>query len=145
MSKSNKFEALFFAAALFFAFTFTTRAQDAGAQQSNAQAQTESGMHHQRGNQLEWLTKELNLTTEQQAKVKPILEDQSKQMKATREDTTLTQDQKREKMKQLHDSTHSQINDILTPEQQTKFAQLKEQQKARHEGTKPDETKQPQY
>ena len=82
------------------------------------------------------------LTTEQQAKVKPILEDQSKQMKTMREDTTLTQEQKREKMKQLHESTHSQINEILTPEQQKKFAELKEQQKAHHEGSQP-ESKQP--
>jgi hypothetical protein len=76
-------------------------------------------------------------------KVKPILEDQNKQMKATREDTTLTQDQKRDEMKQLHESTHSQINDMLTSEQQKKFAELKEQQKEHHEGNKPDGTKQP--
>jgi Spy/CpxP family protein refolding chaperone len=142
MSITTKSAALFSATALFFAFSITTRAQDAGTQQSSAQAQTESGMHHQRGNQLEWLSKQLNLTDDQQAQVKPILEDQSKQMKTTREDTTLTQDQKREKMKQLHESTHSQINDILTPEQQKKFAQLKDQQKEHHEGSQP-ESKQP--
>ena len=101
-------------------------------------------MHQgQRTGQLEWLSKQLNLTDDQKAKLKPILEDQSKQMKATREDTTLTQDQKREKMKQVHESTHSQINDILTPEQQKKFAELKEQQKAHHEENKPGESKQP--
>jgi Spy/CpxP family protein refolding chaperone len=63
-------------------------------------------------------------------------------MKMMREDTTLTQEQKRDKMKQLHETTHSQINDILTPEQQKKFAELKEQQKAHHEGNQP-ESKQP--
>jgi Spy/CpxP family protein refolding chaperone len=142
MSITTKPAALFFAAALFFVFSVTTRAQDAGTQQTNPHTQTETGMHHQSGNQLEWLTKELNLTAEQQAKVKPILEDQNKQMKTMREDTTLTQEQKREKMKQLHESTHSQINDILTPEQQKKFAELKEQQKAHHETNQP-ESKQP--
>ena len=144
MSKTTKLTAPCFAAALFFAFSVTTRARDAGTQQSNPQAQTESGTHQgQHASRLEWLSKELNLTDDQQAKLKPILEEKSKQMKATREDSTLTQDQKSEKMKQIHESTHSQINGILTPEQQKKFAQLKEQQKEHHEGNKPDGTKQP--
>ena len=144
MSRIAKSAAQCFAVALFFAFSIATQAQDAGTQQSNPQAQTESGMHQgQRTGQLEWLSKQLNLTDDQKAKLKPILEDQSRQMKATREDTTLTQDQKREKMKQVHESTHSQINDILTPEQQKKFAELKEQQKAHHEENKPGESKQP--
>ena len=144
MSRTTKIGSTVFAVLLFFAFSVTTRAHNAPTHQSNPQAQTENGMHHgQRGPQLEWLSKELNLTPEQQAKVKPILEDQSKQMKTTREDTTLTQDQKREKMKQIHETTHSQINDILTPEQQKRFAELKEQQKAHHEANKPDESKQP--
>jgi Spy/CpxP family protein refolding chaperone len=142
MSITTKSAALFFAVALFFAFSVTTRAQDVGTQQSNPQAQTESGMHHQRGNQLEWLSKELNLTDEQKAQVKPILEDQSKQMKTTREETTLTDEQKHEKMKQIHHSTNAKINEILTPEQKKKFDQLQDQQKAHHEGNQ-SESKQP--
>jgi Spy/CpxP family protein refolding chaperone len=142
MSIITKSVAPFFAAALFFAFSVTTHAHSASTYPSNPQAQTENGMHHQRGNQLEWLTKELNLTDEQQAQVKPILDDQSKQMKTTREDTTLTDEQKHEKMKQIHHSTHTKINGILTPEQQKKFTQLQDQQKAHHEGNQP-ESKQP--
>jgi protein CpxP len=146
MWKRTKFGPLCFAVLLFFAYSVATGAQDAGTQESKPQAQTESGQHHgQRANQLERLSKELNLTDDQKAKVKPILEEQTKQMKTMREDSTLTEDQKREKMKLIHQSTHSQINDILTPEQQKKFEQLKEQQKAHHEGNKPDESKQPQY
>jgi periplasmic protein CpxP/Spy len=129
-----------FAMLLFFGCSLATRAQDTGTQQSNPQAQ--SGMHH--GSRLEWLSKQLNLTDDQKAKVKPILEDEAKQMKAAREDTSLSQDQKRDKMKQIHETANSQINDILTPDQQKKFAQLKEQQKTHREGNKPDESKQPQ-
>ena len=91
---------------------------------------------------MEWLSKELNLTDGQKAKVKPILEEQMTQMKAVREDTTLSQDQKREKMKQIHETTHSQINEILTPEQQKKFAELKEQHKGSKESPS-DQPKQP--
>jgi hypothetical protein len=45
------------------------------------------------------------LEDDQKEKLKPILQDQHKQMKAVRDDTSLTQDQKHEKMKQIHEST----------------------------------------
>jgi len=144
MCKGTKFGTLFFTVLLFFAYSVTTRAQDAGTQESKAQAQTENGMHHgQRAGQLERLSKELNLTDEQKAKVKPILDEQMKQMHATQEDSSLTQEQKHDKMKQIHEATHSQINDILTPEQQKKFAALKEQQKEHREGSKESPSEQP--
>jgi periplasmic protein CpxP/Spy len=143
MWKGTKFGTLGFAVLLFLACS-VTRAQDAGTQESKAQAQTESGPHHgQRANQLERLSKELNLTDEQKEKVKPILDEQTKQMHATQEDASLNQEQKRDKMKQIHQTTHSQINDILTPEQQKKFAELKEQQKEHREGSKESPSEQP--
>jgi periplasmic protein CpxP/Spy len=144
MCKGTKFGTLGFAVILFFAYSITTRAQDAASQDSKAQAQTENGMHHgQRAGQLERLSKELNLTDEQKTKVKPILDEQTKQMHATQEDSSLTQEQKHDKMKQIHETTHSQINDILTPEQQKKFAALKEQQKEHREGNKESPSEQP--
>jgi periplasmic protein CpxP/Spy len=145
MLRKIKLGALCFAVLLFFGYSLAARAQDTGTQQSNPQAQAQTGMHQgQHGSRLEWLSKELNLTDDQKAKVKPILEDEGKQMKAAREDTSLSQDQKRDKMKQIHETTNSQINDILTPDQQKKFAQLNAQHKAHPEGTKPGEPKQPQ-
>ena len=90
--------------------------------------------------------KELNLTDDQKAKVKPILDDEEKQFKAAQEDASLSQDQRHDKMKQIHDTADSQINGLLTPDQQKKFAQLKERRKGHHEGQKanpPDESKQP--
>ena len=130
MEGNEIWNAVFRLASVFLACSVATRAQDAGTQESKAQAQTEAGPHHgQHASHLEWLSKELNLTDEQKEKVKPILDEQTKQMHATQEDTSLSQEQKRDKMKQIHQTTHSQINDILTPEQQKKFAELKEQQK----------------
>ena len=140
MLRNTKLGALCFAGLLFFTCSFAARAQDTGTQQANPQAQAQ--MHHR--SRLEWLSKELNLTDEQKTKVKPILEDEGKQVKAAREDTSLSQEQKHDKMKQIHETTNSQINDILTPDQQKKFSELKEQQKAHQEGTKPEEPKQPQ-
>lgn len=87
MLKGTKIGTLCLAVLLFFICSVTTRAQDAGTQESKAQAQTEAGPHHgQHANNLDWLSKELNLTDEQKEKVKPILDEQSKQMRATQED-----------------------------------------------------------
>lgn len=139
MLRKINLAALCFTVALFFACTLATRAQDSSAQQSTADAH--SGMHQgQHMNRLEWMSKELNLTDDQKAKLKPILADESKQMQSMHDDTSLTQDQKRDKMKELHQNTDSQINEILTPDQQKKYADLKAQQKMHHEA-KPDESK----
>jgi Spy/CpxP family protein refolding chaperone len=144
MWRELRFGTLCFAVLLFLACSMAVRAEDAGTQESKAQAQTEAGPHQgQHANHLEWLSKELNLTDEQKTKVKPILDEQTKQMHATQEDSSLTQEQKRDKMKQIHQTTHSQINEILTPEQQKKFAELKEQQKEHREGSKESPSEQP--
>lgn len=89
----------------------------------------QAGMH--RGmesvdQQLQSLSEKLTLTDDQKAKIKPILEDQMKQMKALHEDTSLSAEQKRDKMKSIHDTSHEQINAVLTPEQQTKFKEMQE-------------------
>ena len=142
MLRNAKFGLACFAVLLFFGYSLAARAQDTGTQQTTSQAQAQGAMHH--GSRLEWLSKELNLTDDQKAKVKPILADEGKQMQAAKEDTSLSQEQKHDKMKQIHETTNSQINDILTPEQQKKFAELKAQHKGHPEGSKPEEPKQPQ-
>ena len=87
---------------------------------------------------LQMLTEKLNLTADQKAKVKPILEDQAQQMKAVREDASLSQEQQKAKMKAIHGSCHDQINGVLTPEQQTKFKQLEQESMEKHKGMKED-------
>ncbi len=145
MVRSMKLGASCFAVLLFFGWSLATRAQETGTQQSNPQAQAQTPMHQgQHASRLEWLSKELNLTDEQKAKVKPILADEGKQMQAVKEDTSLSQEQRHEKMKQIHETADSQINDILTPDQQKKFTELKAQHKGHPEGTKPDQPKEPQ-
>lgn len=81
---------------------------------------------------LQMLSEKLNLTDDQKAKLKPILEDQMKQMKAVQEDSSLSPEQKRTKMKSIHESLHDQINVVLTPEQQTKFKQMQQEHMGKH-------------
>src|SRR5215471_12236528 len=71
---------------------------------------------------LQRMTQALNLTEDQQAKIKPILENESTQMQSLRSDTSLSHEDQRAKMKQLRESTSSQINPILTADQQKQYA-----------------------
>jgi periplasmic protein CpxP/Spy len=76
---------------------------------------------------LEWLTQRLNLTQDEQNKLKPILDDEAKQVRAVRDDTSLSPDQRRARIQQIRKSTRPQIEAVLTPDQQKKFDQLKEE------------------
>jgi len=78
---------------------------------------------------LQRISTELNLTDDQKAKIKPILQDEFKQLKAVGDDASLSSDQKIAKAKEIHTTAKSQIQPILTPEQQTKLATMKEQLK----------------
>ena len=71
------------------------------------------------------LIKDLNLTPDQQAKVKPILEDTRSKMKALHEDSSLTPDQRREKAKEIREANRAKLKEVLTPEQQQKLDQLR--------------------
>ena len=136
MRNAYTFAGLTFALAL--AFTLTTAAQASSTESkqkaSPDQSQTGSagGMHRDRvGERLEWLSQHLNLTEDQKKQLQPILAGELKQMRAVGEDVSLTQDQKREKMKQIHEASRPQVQVILTPEQQQKFAQMREEAKER--------------
>lgn len=74
--------------------------------------------HHKRGNPMEHLTRALDLTPEQQAKIQPIFDQAKPQIKAAREES-------RQKVRAIRENTMAQIRPILTPAQQQKFDALK--------------------
>jgi Spy/CpxP family protein refolding chaperone len=84
-----------------------------------------------RGNQVEFLTKKLNLTADQVTQVKAIDEDSGKQMKALREDTSVAQQDKRAKMMDIRKASQGKIRALLTPDQQTKFDALETEMRGR--------------
>ena len=127
-----------FTFALALAFSLTTAAQTSNtdskqqASPNQRQANSPGNVHRDRVDErLKWLSQQLNLTEDQKKQLKPILAGEFKQMRAVGEDVSLTQDQKREKMKQIHEASRPQVQAILTPEQQQKFAQMKEEAKER--------------
>ena len=85
---------------------------------------------HNRGDRMEHLTKALDLTPEQQAKIKPIFDQAKPQIKAARQES-------RQKVQSIRENTMAQIRPILTPAQQQKFDSLKkareDMRKAREE------------
>jgi Spy/CpxP family protein refolding chaperone len=70
--------------------------------------------HHRWGNALEQMTNTLDLTAEQQAKIRPILEQARPQIAAIRQES-------RQKIKAIRDNIRSQIRPFLTPPQQQKL------------------------
>ncbi len=72
------------------------------------------------------MAKELNLTADQQARAEVIFKQTGDAAKALRDDTALTDDQKRAKAKELRKSTRDQLHALLTPEQQAKAKELRE-------------------
>ena len=70
------------------------------------------------GNSLNHLTKTLNLTPDQQAKVQPILDQAKPQLKTIHQEA-------RQKAKAVMDSTMSQIRPLLNADQQKKLDDLK--------------------
>ena len=79
-----------------------------------------------RGDRLKEIVGKLDLTDDQKAKIKPIVEDAMKATKAVREDTTLDKDAKREKLMEIFKSHVDQIVPILTADQQAKLKALRE-------------------
>lgn len=68
--------------------------------------------------------RQLDLSAEQRASVKTILEDMATQAKAIKDDTSLTPQQKRAKAAELRRATIAKIEAVLTPEQLAKFREL---------------------
>jgi Spy/CpxP family protein refolding chaperone len=80
--------------------------------------QSEMGMR----DKLQSAVESLNLTDDQKAKVKDIFADAKAKRQTVSSDSSLTDDQKKAKMKELHAGTMAKLNEVLTPDQQ---AQLK--------------------
>lgn len=69
------------------------------------------------GMRLKTLTKQLNLTAEQQAQVKAMLDDEAKLVAQVHDEPKLTVWEKSVKVRALHDDTYIKIKPLLTPAQ----------------------------
>jgi periplasmic protein CpxP/Spy len=83
----------------------------------------------------EMLTKKLNLTSDQQAKVLDIFKSDQSQTESVRSDSSLSRDQRRAKMMDIHKASDDQIRALLDPDQQKKWDEM---QTRHHEGMQHD-------
>ena len=74
--------------------------------------------HHHMGNPLEHLSKDLDLTADQKAKVQPLIDQAKPQIAAIHQEAM-------EKMRAIIESTAAQIRPMLTAPQQEKFDAMK--------------------
>jgi periplasmic protein CpxP/Spy len=81
--------------------------------------------------QLARMTKELKLTKDQQAKIKPILADEYQQMSQLRQDTSISRQDKRAKFMDIRTKAMGQIRPLLTDKQQAKLRQIEQQREQR--------------
>jgi protein CpxP len=132
-------------AALICAISFTAlHAQDStaaasptkGGRKLEAHQGARGGQHGARkgGERIEEILAQLNLTAEQQAQIKPLLEAAHTQVQAVRADTARTPEQKQAKLRETHQTLRSQIEGILTAEQKQKLQSLKQEQRSGRRG-----------
>lgn len=79
------------------------------------------------------LSTKLNLTSDQQTKVKAILEENHQQMQTMMKDDSMSKEDKHAKMMSMHDSVHAKVREVLTDEQKPKFdAMVKDMENNMH-------------
>ncbi|HEX4085527.1 MAG TPA: hypothetical protein VHY22_11485 [Chthoniobacteraceae bacterium] len=120
-------------------------AQDASPTPSTSGTETgEAGGHHHGGHggamnadgMLKHMTKALDLTADQQSKIKPILDTEVSAVQSAREDTASAPKDKFAKIRDARETANSQITAVLTPDQQTKFEAMHQRHGGRHGGDK---------
>src|SRR6185369_1745952 len=81
--------------------------------------------------QLKRMTKDFNLTADQQVKIKPILVDEQKKMEDLRDDSSMDRQAKRGEMMQIRQDTHEQVRAQLDDKQKEKFDKQEQERKDR--------------
>ena len=102
--------------------------------QEAAEAPSTARQAHPGGGQVERelqrMSKTLNLTEEQKARIRPVLQERNQQLKDLRAKSSLPQGEARARATQIRKSARRKIDQILTPEQ-------REKQKALRRGIRP--------
>ncbi|HXZ42586.1 MAG TPA: hypothetical protein VEG68_17740 [Terriglobales bacterium] len=70
------------------------------------------------------LAKRLNLSSDQQSKVQDILKSEQSQMESLRADSSVSPEDRRSKMMDIHKSTNDQVRGLLDPDQQKKWDEM---------------------
>jgi Spy/CpxP family protein refolding chaperone len=134
--KSTKFLPFLSGIALIAALAVSTMAQQANSAPSSGSSAAQSGKGPGRMNpDAPEEDAALNLTDEQKSKIAAIRADAKDQMKAIQKDTSLTDDARQQKIKELRKTTRAQVWAVMTPDQQKQWAsEARAKREARHQG-----------
>jgi periplasmic protein CpxP/Spy len=101
--------------------------------QSNTEQHRESAHRREADpqRQVNMLTKRLNLTDEQKNQILPILTDRKQQMKSIHEDTSLSQQDRRAKVRSIFEDSNAKIKAVLNDDQKQKYDQMQQQRRER--------------
>lgn len=116
--------ALVAAGAISIAAPFAAAQDNQSNDQQAPPSQENGGRHHgppDPARRTAELTKQLNLTSDQQAKVLSVLQSERSQMESLHQDTSLSQQDRRTKMMDIRTTTDSQIRALLDANQQKKW------------------------
>jgi len=93
-----------------------------GTNSTGKRCQGKFGRH---GKRLEHLAQALGLTDQQKAQLKELIKAQRPELKAIRQNETLTKEQKKEQARQIFTEIKQEAKSFLTPEQQQKWDALR--------------------
>jgi len=93
------------------------------------------GMRMDPDRQLERLTRELNLTADQQTQIKPLLVERQQKMQALFQDQSIAPEDRRTQGRTIMEGTNNSIKALLNEDQKQKFEAMQERMRMRRNGT----------
>jgi protein CpxP len=126
---------LFLTAAVAAAQPAPRQDQGGSGQQAATPARRPNRAARRENRMLQRMRKNLNLSSDQVQQLRPIFANMRTQMRSIRQNSSLSQQQRREQMRDARQKTMQQINGVLTPEQQQKWKQLRAQRRNRRGGS----------
>lgn len=115
------------AAASAHAFPMTSLQDSTQANGENSQSMDQGRMHHgpmSPDQELSHLTKALDLSSDQQSQLKPVLQDRHDQLMQIHQDASISRQDKMTKMKTLDNDSNTKVEAILNSEQKTKYEKM---------------------
>ncbi len=81
--------------------------------------------------QLQHMTKQLDLSADQQSQIKPVLVDRQQRMQAVFQDQSLSREDRRAKMQSIRQDAQTKIEAVLNDQQKQKFEAMQERMQHR--------------
>jgi Spy/CpxP family protein refolding chaperone len=121
---------VFFIVCSLFVFAAVTNAQEAKPTETKAPTKEErQKMKEKQEADMAAAFKEIGLTDEQVNQVKAAMDEASEKNKTIKADNTLTDDQKKEKMKEVTDAKNAKIKAVMGEEKYRQYNAIRKKQK----------------